>query len=76
MRAVLCSSLTWSSTLPLTNAAKELYRLAIRDGRGSEDFSAIYDYLARNHDLKPTSDGHRDQSDPSNEQDENVYAHR
>jgi len=32
--------------MPLTNAAKEIYRLAIREGRGGEDFSAIYDYLA------------------------------
>jgi len=33
--------------MPLTNAAKEIYRLAIREGHGPEDFSAIYDYLAR-----------------------------
>jgi len=32
--------------MPLTNAAKEIYRLAIREGHGGEDFSAIYDYLA------------------------------
>jgi len=65
------------AAIPLTNAAKELYRLAIRAGRGSEDFSAIYDFLARNHahDVKPTNDGHRDQSDPSNDPRENVYAH-
>jgi len=42
------------AAMPLTNAAKELYRLAIRDGRGNEDFSAIYDYLAHNRDLRPT----------------------
>jgi len=59
----------------LTNAAKELYRLAIRDGRGSEDFSAIYDYLARSQDVKPSNRGHHDQSDPSNDPRENVYAH-
>jgi len=41
------------AAMPLTNAAKELYRLAIRDGRGNEDFSAIYDYLARNQDVHP-----------------------
>jgi len=63
------------AAMPLTNAAKELYRLAIRDGRGGEDFSAIYDYLARNHDVKPINDGHRDQSDPSNDPRENVYVH-
>jgi len=32
--------------MPLTNTAKEIYRLAIREGHGDEDFSAIYDYLA------------------------------
>jgi 3-hydroxyisobutyrate dehydrogenase-like beta-hydroxyacid dehydrogenase len=41
---------------PLTNVAKEIYRLAIRDGRGDEDFSAIYDYLARSRDSEPASD--------------------
>ena len=63
------------AAMPLTNAAKELYRLAIRDGHGSEDFSAVYDYLAHPHDLKPTNNGHRDESDPSNDPRENVYAH-
>jgi len=29
----------------LTNVAKELYRLAMREGHATEDFSAIYDYL-------------------------------
>src|SRR6266568_1939065 len=63
------------AAMPLTNAAKELYRLAIRDGRGNEDFCAIYDYLARNHDVKSTNHGHRDQSDLSNDPREKVYAH-
>ena len=65
------------AAMPLTNAAKELYRLAIRAGRGSEDFSAIYDYLARNHDhdVKPTNNGHRDQFKASSEIHEDVYAH-
>ena len=31
--------------MPLTNVAKELYRLAMRDGHATQDFSAIYDYL-------------------------------
>jgi len=51
------------AAMPLTNAAKELYRLAIRDGRGGEDFSAIYDYLAHTQDIKPTNNS-RDQSAP------------
>jgi 3-hydroxyisobutyrate dehydrogenase/glyoxylate/succinic semialdehyde reductase len=34
--------------MPVTNAAKELYRLAMMDGLAIQDFSAIYKYLARN----------------------------
>jgi 3-hydroxyisobutyrate dehydrogenase-like beta-hydroxyacid dehydrogenase len=40
--------------MPLTNAAKELYRLAMRSGLGDEDISAIYAYLARNHSVGST----------------------
>jgi glyoxylate/succinic semialdehyde reductase len=32
--------------MPLTNATKELYRLAMRQGHATQDFSAIYEYLA------------------------------
>jgi 3-hydroxyisobutyrate dehydrogenase-like beta-hydroxyacid dehydrogenase len=32
--------------MPVANAAKEIYRLAIRGGHGEKDFSAIYNYLA------------------------------
>src|SRR6266478_6496848 len=35
--------------MPLTNVAKEMYRLAMRDGHDTEDFSAIYEYLSNNH---------------------------
>ena len=35
--------------MPLSNAAKELYRLAMREGHASQDFSAIYDYLTAIH---------------------------
>ena len=31
--------------MPLTNIAKEVYRLAMRDGHAAEDFSAIYEYF-------------------------------
>jgi 3-hydroxyisobutyrate dehydrogenase-like beta-hydroxyacid dehydrogenase len=41
--------------MPVTNVAKEIYRLAIRDGHGDEDISAIHGYLARNRDAQPTS---------------------
>ena len=37
--------------MPLGNAAKELYRLAMREGYASQDFSAIYDYLTNSHDV-------------------------
>lgn len=31
--------------MPLSNAAKELYQFAIRGGAGTEDFSAIYEFV-------------------------------
>ena len=34
--------------MPVTNVAKEIYRLAMRDGYATKDFSAIYDFLADN----------------------------
>jgi 3-hydroxyisobutyrate dehydrogenase-like beta-hydroxyacid dehydrogenase len=37
------------AAMPLTNAAKELYRLAMREGHSSQDFSVIYDYLTTIH---------------------------
>jgi 3-hydroxyisobutyrate dehydrogenase-like beta-hydroxyacid dehydrogenase len=37
--------------MPVANVIKEVYRLAMRDGRDTEDFSAIYDYLTNNHDV-------------------------
>jgi 3-hydroxyisobutyrate dehydrogenase-like beta-hydroxyacid dehydrogenase len=33
--------------MPLTNVSKEMYRLAMRDGHATEDFSAIYKYLTK-----------------------------
>jgi 3-hydroxyisobutyrate dehydrogenase-like beta-hydroxyacid dehydrogenase len=34
--------------MPLANVAKEMYRLAMSDGHATEDFSAIYEFLADN----------------------------
>jgi 3-hydroxyisobutyrate dehydrogenase/glyoxylate/succinic semialdehyde reductase len=34
--------------MPLTDAAKELYRFAMRNGHANEDFSAVYEFLAHN----------------------------
>jgi 3-hydroxyisobutyrate dehydrogenase/glyoxylate/succinic semialdehyde reductase len=37
--------------MPSANVTKEIYRLAMRDGYETEDFSAIYNYLTSNHDV-------------------------
>jgi 3-hydroxyisobutyrate dehydrogenase-like beta-hydroxyacid dehydrogenase len=37
--------------MPLANVTKEIYRLAMRDGHDTQDFSAIYDYLTNNDDV-------------------------
>jgi 3-hydroxyisobutyrate dehydrogenase-like beta-hydroxyacid dehydrogenase len=51
-------------SMPITNVAKEIYRFAIREGHGAEDFSAIYDYLAHNSAEKtPCADGNLQPSD-------------
>ncbi len=44
------SAFETGAALPLTNVAKEIYRLAIREGHGDEDIAAIYAYIARNQD--------------------------
>ncbi|HEY2102307.1 MAG TPA: NAD(P)-dependent oxidoreductase [Chthoniobacterales bacterium] len=41
--------------MPLANVTKEIYRLAMRDGHDTQDFSAIYDYLTNNHDVTTIS---------------------
>ena len=41
--------------MPLTNVAKEIYRLAMRDGHDTEDFSVVYEYLS-NASERPTVD--------------------
>jgi 3-hydroxyisobutyrate dehydrogenase-like beta-hydroxyacid dehydrogenase len=35
--------------LPITNVTKEIYRLAMRDGHGTKDFSAIYEFAMGDH---------------------------
>jgi 3-hydroxyisobutyrate dehydrogenase-like beta-hydroxyacid dehydrogenase len=63
-------------SMPLTNVAKEIYRLAIREGDGDKDFSAIYDYLARNNDVQATRNRHSKGAEgPSNELRPNVASH-
>lgn len=62
--------------MPLTNVAKEIYRFAIRQGDGDKDFSAIYQYLARDYEVKPTDNGRPHQSaDESDKSWRNVASH-
>src|SRR5271170_2776316 len=49
--------------MPVTNMAKEIYRIAIREGHGSGDFSAIYEFLAQNRDVS-TKDRQREEPSP------------
>ncbi len=37
--------------IPITNVAKEIYRLAMRDGHDTEDFSVVYEYLSNASDV-------------------------
>jgi 3-hydroxyisobutyrate dehydrogenase-like beta-hydroxyacid dehydrogenase len=63
-------------SMPLTNVAKEIYRLAIRQGDGDKDFSAIYDYLATNRDsLSPATNQLDPVDDPSGNRRGNIYTH-
>jgi 3-hydroxyisobutyrate dehydrogenase-like beta-hydroxyacid dehydrogenase len=39
--------------LPVTNVTKEVYRLAMRGGRGTEDFSAIYEFATSDNEKEP-----------------------
>jgi len=47
MRLATVSTYEAGVAMPLTNVAKEMYRLVIRDGHATEDFSAIYEYLIK-----------------------------
>ena len=51
------------AAMPLTNTAKEIYRLAIREGHGSEDFSGIYDFLALTQGVQSMDNGHLNESE-------------
>jgi 3-hydroxyisobutyrate dehydrogenase-like beta-hydroxyacid dehydrogenase len=39
--------------MPVTNVTKEVYRLAMRGGRGTEDFSAIYEFATGDNEKEP-----------------------
>jgi 3-hydroxyisobutyrate dehydrogenase-like beta-hydroxyacid dehydrogenase len=47
MHLATVSAYEASVAMPLSNVTKEMYRLAMRDGHASEDFSAIYEYLTK-----------------------------
>jgi 3-hydroxyisobutyrate dehydrogenase/glyoxylate/succinic semialdehyde reductase len=42
--------------MPLANLTKEVYRLAMNDGHASEDFSAIYEFLAGSGHSRPANE--------------------
>ena len=66
----------WIGVSNFNVVAKEIYRLAIRDGDSDKDFSAIYHYLARDYDINPNGNRHLDQSDDtSSNPSMTVYAH-
>src|SRR5215813_5006898 len=46
--------------MPVTNAAKELYRLAMMEGHAIQDFSAIYKYLSSNNNSATAPVGNED----------------
>jgi len=50
--------------MPLANVTKEMYRLAMRGGRDTEDFSAIYEFTTGNNgkEREPNSNGDGEQS--------------
>jgi 3-hydroxyisobutyrate dehydrogenase-like beta-hydroxyacid dehydrogenase len=54
--------------MPLTNVAKEIYRLAMRGGHETEDFSAIYEFA--------TSDKEEEQMNSIGDRRQNVEASR
>jgi 3-hydroxyisobutyrate dehydrogenase-like beta-hydroxyacid dehydrogenase len=41
--------------MPVTNVTKEIYRFAMRDGHETEDFSAIYQFIAGDNRKEPNS---------------------
>jgi 3-hydroxyisobutyrate dehydrogenase/glyoxylate/succinic semialdehyde reductase len=43
--------------MPITNLTKEIYRLAMRDGHETEDFSAIYQFMAGDNEKDSNSMG-------------------
>jgi 3-hydroxyisobutyrate dehydrogenase/glyoxylate/succinic semialdehyde reductase len=44
--------------MPVTNLTKEIYRFAMRDGHDTEDFSAIYQFVAGDNGKAPNSTAH------------------
>ena len=76
LHLVSVSAFETGAAMPLTNVTKELYRLAIREGDGDMDFSAIYSYLARNQEVKQSRNERPEESEgPSNKPRQNLALH-
>jgi 3-hydroxyisobutyrate dehydrogenase/glyoxylate/succinic semialdehyde reductase len=45
MHLATVSAYESGAAVPVTNVAKEIYRLAMRGGHDTEDFSVVYEYL-------------------------------
>jgi len=76
LHLVSVSAFETGAAMPLTNVAKELYRLAIREGDGDMDFSAIYSYLARNQEAKKSRNERPEESEaPLNKPRQNLAFH-
>lgn len=41
--------------MPVTNVTKEVYRLAMREGHATDDFSAIYEFAMGDHEKEPNA---------------------
>ena len=76
LHLVSVSAFETGAAMPITNVAKEVYRLAIREGDGDMDFCAIYSYLARNQEIKQSRNERPEESDaPSNKPRQNLAFH-
>jgi hypothetical protein len=56
MQLATVSAYETGVAMPITNVAKEMYRLAMGNGHASEDFSAIYEFVTGNYQsLQPSA---------------------
>jgi 3-hydroxyisobutyrate dehydrogenase-like beta-hydroxyacid dehydrogenase len=55
MQLATVSAYETGVAMPITNVAKEMYRLAMGNGHATEDFSAIYEFVTDNYHSLPAS---------------------